>query len=150
MLQFKRHCDAPTVTTASLEISTFLVLFSFVSIFVIIGLSVWVTKLTKRLRELEGQRLRNQYQCHNSGMHPFLYEINSPSMSSTQRTNKNHNSSATLKVLASKESSSSQDLKSNNVFSTSSNCGQCSNFSPQLVRLSSIKDDALNQNSSFR
>ena len=150
MFQFKRHCDAPTVTTASLEISTFLVLFSFVSIFVIIGLSVWVTKLTKRLRELEGQRLRNEYQCHNSGMHPFVYEINSQSMCSTQQPTENHKSSATLKVLTSKESSSSEDLKSNYVLSTTSNCGQCGKFSPQLVRLSSIKNDAINQNSSFR
>ena len=146
--QYKRHCESPTVTTGSLEISTVLVLFSFVCIFVILGLSVWVTKLTKRLKELEGQRLRNQFQSHNSSMNSYLYEINNQNGCSTQRPFQSY-SATTVKVLPTNESPC-QDTKSTHNFSTNSNCGHCGRLSSQLVQLSSIIDETLNTNSSFR
>jgi len=147
-VKFKRHCDSPTVTTASLEISTFLVLFSFVCIFVIIGLSAWVTKLTKRLKELEGQRLRKECQSQNSCMHSLLYEMKSHSGYSIQQPIQSLQIN-TLKVLPTNKSLIPEE-KSNCISSSNSNCNQCGKFSSQLVRLSSIIDDTLNQNSSFR
>jgi len=147
-VKFKRHCDSPTVTTASLDPNTFLVLFSFACIFVIIGLSVWVTKLTKRLRELEGQKIRQEYQSQNSCRHSLLYDINSQSRCSIQQPIQSYKTN-TFKVLPSNQSST-QEARSSHILSSNSNCDQCGKLSSQLVRLSSIIDETLNQNSSFR
>ena len=86
----------PHVTRGSLDTSTILVLFSFICIFVIIGLSIWVTKLTKRLKQYEEQHSRIHTINNSSNNVPsFVYEISNQSTSKQQQTKPY----TTLKVL---------------------------------------------------
>ena len=101
------------MTTGSLQASTILVLFSFICIFVIIGLSIWVIKLTKRLNQYEASRLHRVQSHSNASMQSFVYEINSQS-ASMEPTNRH-----TPKVLL--DDASSPDIASETT-PTNTNC----------------------------
>ena len=88
-------CNQRQTTTASLDPNAILVLFSFVCICAIVGLSIWIMKLNKRLKQYEDTNLRNNQNATNSDNSCFC-EFNNHTVLSKDLTSDRY----TLKVLA--------------------------------------------------
>ena len=76
----------------------------------IIGLSIWVTKLTKRLKKYEDSRIHNvnNVQISNNGQ-PFVYKISNQSTSNEPQTKPY----STVKVLETNNVSSPSRISQN-------------------------------------
>ena len=88
-------CNQRQTTTASLDPNAILVLFSFVCICAIVGLSIWIMKLNKRLKQYEDTNLRNSQNATNSDNSCFC-ELKNHTVLSKDLTPDRY----TLKVLA--------------------------------------------------
>ena len=100
-------CNQRQTTTASLDPNAILVLFSFVCICAIVGLSIWIMKLNKRLKQYEDTNLRNSQNATNSDNSCFC-EFKNHTVLSKDITPDRH----TLKVLATNMARSNGHTKS--------------------------------------
>lgn len=141
----KRCAERCNVTRSSLDTSTILVLFSFICIFVIIGLSVWVIKLTKRLKEFEQAKKSRLHKVNNShdssNSQSFVYEISNQSTSNQTPTERY----TTLKVLETNDVSCPSTTSQNTPMN--SNCGHTV---PHIVLIPSSTQHNIQEKPSFK
>ena len=132
-------CNQRQTTTASLDPNAILVLFSFVCICAIVGLSIWIMKLNKRLKQYEDTNLRKSKHTNDSDKSCFCEFENHNVLSKDLTPNR-----YTLKVLA------TNVARGDTVHTKSTSCAQEKDIQIENIHQSNLNHSNVSSVQSFR